>query len=95
LEKVLPLRRKIDEIDDKMLLFLKERVEVCRLIGKTKRSHGIPIRDYKREDEQYRNIMIRASELRLNLQEVKAIYREIIAMCVHAQEGDKPERHSI
>ena len=94
MEKVLPLRRKIDEIDEKIILFLKERVEVCKLIGKTKRNHGIPIRDYPREDEQYRHIMRRASELGLNLHEVKTIYREIIAMCVHAQESDVTESHS-
>jgi len=81
----LSLRRKIDEIDEQILRFLKERVEVCRSVGKTKREHGLPVRDYEREDELYANVMRRASELGLNPQMVKAVYREIIAISVRAQ----------
>jgi len=88
LERILSLRRKIDKIDEQILRFLKERVEVCRSIGKTKREHGIPIRDYEREDELYANIMRRASELGLNPREVKAVYREIVAMGISAQESE-------
>jgi len=88
LEKILSLRRKIDEIDEQILRFLKERVEVCISIGKTKREHGIPIRDYEREDELYANVMRRASELGLNPHEVKAVYRGIIAMSISAQESE-------
>jgi len=88
LERILSLRRKIDKIDEQILRFLKERVEVCRSIGKTKREHGIPIRDYEREDELYANIMRRASELGLNPREVKAVYREIVAMSMRVQESE-------
>jgi len=88
LERVLTLRKKVDEIDEKILYFLKERVEVCKSIGAIKREHGIPIRDYQREDDVYTNIMRKASELELNPQEVKAIYQEIMAMSAHAQEFD-------
>jgi len=84
----LSLRRKIDEIDEQILRFLKERVEVCRSVGKMKREHGLPVRDYEREDELYANVMRRASELGLNPQEVKAVYREIIAMSIRAQESE-------
>ncbi|MDH5770915.1 MAG: chorismate mutase [Candidatus Bathyarchaeota archaeon] len=88
MEKILSLRRKIDEIDEQILRFLKERVEVCRSVGKMKREHGLPVRDYEREDELYANVMRRASELGLNPQEVKAVYREIIAMSIRAQESE-------
>jgi len=91
LEKILSLRKKIDEIDEQILRFLKERVEVSRSIGKTKREHGIPVRDYEREDELYANVMRKASELGLNQREVRAVYREIIAMSVHAQEAETTE----
>jgi len=91
LEKILPLRKKVDEIDEQILHFLKERVEVSKSIGKLKREHGIPVRDYQRENEQYKNVMRRASSLGLNPHEVKAIYREIIAMSIHAQEANKTE----
>jgi len=88
LEKILLLRRKIDEIDEQILRFLKERVEVSKSIGMTKREHGISIRDREREDKLYKDIMRRALELGLNPQEVKAVYRNILAMSVHAQESD-------
>jgi chorismate mutase len=93
LEKVLSLRKKIDEIDEKILLSLKERIEVCKLIGKTKQSQGIPIRDVEREDEHYERIMKRAAELGLNPHEVEAIYEQIIAMGLHAQEPEATENH--
>jgi chorismate mutase len=88
LEKILLLRRKIDEIDEQILRLLKERFEISKKIGETKREHRISLRDYEREGEVYRNVMKRASQLGLNPPEVKAIYREIIAMSVHAQESD-------
>jgi len=88
LERILALRKKVDEIDEKILCFLKERVEVCKSIGAIKREKGIPIRDYQREDDVYTNIMRKASELELNPQEVKAIYQKIMAMSARAQESD-------
>jgi len=91
LEKISPLRKKVDEIDEQILLFLKERVEVSKSIGKLKREHGIPMRDDQRENEKYKNVMRRASSLGLNPHEVKAIYREIIAMSIHAQEAKVTE----
>lgn len=51
MERILALRKKVDEIDEKILYFLKERVKVCKDIGAIKRKHGIPIRDHRREDE--------------------------------------------
>jgi len=94
MERIQSLRREIDEIDERILHFLKDRVKICKTIGATKREHGIPIRDQQREEEQYRHIMKRASELGLDPLEVKAIYREIIAVGMHAQEFDRNERCS-
>lgn len=87
MEKLPHLRRKIDEIDEKILLLLKDRIEVSKLIGKIKRENAVPIRDPKREDEKYRHIIQRASELELDLDEVKNIYKIIMAMSIQAQES--------
>jgi len=87
LERILALRKKVDEIDEKILYFLKERVEVCKSIRAIKREHGISIRDHPREEQIYTDIMRKASELGLNPQEVKTIYQEIIAMSARAQES--------
>ena len=88
MEEILPLRKRINEIDDQILLFLKERVVICKSIGTIKRKHGISIRDYHRENELYARITRKASELGLDPSGVKAVYREIIAMCVQVQEDN-------
>ena len=85
MERIKSLRKEIDEIDERILHFLKDRVEICKTVGAIKRENGIPIRDQQREEEQYRNLMKRASELGLDPHEVKAVYREIIAMGMHVQ----------
>ena len=88
MERISALRKKVDEIDEEILRFLKERMEVCKSIGAIKREHGIPIRDYQREDEVYTKVVRKASELELNPHKVKAIYQKIIAMSAHAQGYD-------
>ena len=88
MERILLLRKRIDEIDEQILRFLKERMEISKSIGTTKREHGIPVRNNQREDELYRNIVRRALELGLNPQEVKAVYQKILAMSIRAQESD-------
>ena len=85
MERIKSLRKEIDEIDERILHFLKDRVEICKTVGTIKRENKIPIRDQQREEEQYRNLMKRASELGLDPHEVKAVYREIIAMGLHVQ----------
>ena len=82
------LRKKVNEIDERILYFLKERMKVCASIGALKKKHKIPVRDYQREDEVYTNIMKKASEMKLDPQEVKAIYQKIMAMCARIQESD-------
>ena len=85
MERIKSLRKEIDEIDERILHFLKDRVEICKTVGAIKLENGIPIRDQKREEEQFRYLMKRASELGLDPHEVKAVYREIIAMGMHVQ----------
>ena len=88
MEKILPLRKKIDEIDEQILRFLKERIDICENIGVIKREHELPVKDAPRENEQYLRITELASKLGLDPKEVRAVYREIIAMSIHAQERE-------
>lgn len=88
MEKILSLRRRIDEIDEQILRLLKERVEIGKIIGKTKREHGTPVKDRQREDELYKRIVRRASELGLDPRDVRAVYQKIITMGIHAQEKE-------
>ena len=45
------MRIKIDEIDDKLLVLFKERLEVSKKIGLLKKKHNIKIIDPQREQE--------------------------------------------
>lgn len=45
------LRKKIDEIDEKLLNLLKERLEVSKKIGEIKKKKNMPIYDPIREQE--------------------------------------------
>ena len=45
------MRKKIDEIDDKLLLLFKERLEVSKKIGLLKKKHNMKIFDPQREQE--------------------------------------------
>jgi chorismate mutase len=85
-EKIAELSQKIDEIDEKILLLLKERFEIAKEIGMEKRKHRMPLRDFERENEKIKEMMEKALELKLDPEAVKEVYRKIIDMSVHAQE---------
>jgi chorismate mutase len=85
LESIVALRKKIDEIDEKIAVLLRNRMELCKRIGAIKRENGIAIRDFEREDEVYLHIMGKALELKLDLQKVESIFKEIIALSVSVQ----------
>jgi chorismate mutase len=79
-------RKKIDEIDDKILLALCERVKVCKAIGDAKKKQSMPIRDLSRESEVFKCIKEKAVQIGLNAGQVEAVYREIVNMCSAVQE---------
>jgi len=79
------LRKKIDEIDEKIVLLLKDRIELCKRIGAVKRENGIAVRDLQREDQVYLNVMGKALELGLDPQKVESIFKGIIALSVLVQ----------
>ena len=85
MENILTLRKKIDEIDEQLVLLLKERMENCRQIGAIKIKHELAVKDSRREDEVYLHVMAKALEFGLNPQKVEAIFRDIIALSVFVQ----------
>jgi chorismate mutase len=80
------LRKRIDEVDEQILQFLSERVEVCRSIGSLKRKQKIPIKDIPRENDVYEHIQKKAATLGLDAVQVEAVYRQIVNMCMAVQE---------
>ena len=85
MKNIVTIRRKIDVIDEKFVLLLKERMDLCKDIGNVKRELGISVKDRRREDEVYLHIMSKALESGLDPQKVEAIFKEIIALSVFVQ----------
>lgn len=85
MKNIVTIRRKIDVIDEKFVLLLKERMDLCKDIGNVKRELGISVKDRRREDEVYLHIMAKALESGLDPQKVEAVFKEIIALSVFVQ----------
>ena len=82
------LRKKIDEIDKKILKLLSERAEIAVKIGKLKKDKGIPFYVPSREAI----ILSKLEELNrgpLPPESVRAIFREIISACRSLEEPTK------
>jgi len=79
------LRKKIDEIDENLVRLLKDRMELCRSIGKIKEEKGLAVKDLRREDEVYLHVMSKALESGLDPQKVEAIFKQIVALGVSVQ----------
>jgi chorismate mutase len=86
MDEIPKLRKKVDEIDDQILLALCERVKVCRAIGETKKKQGMPIHDSSRENEVYRRIKEKSAQCQLDPTQIERVYREIVNMCSAVQE---------
>jgi len=86
MQDIQKLRKRIDEIDEQILLFLGERSEICRSIGLLKRENGIPITDTVRENEVYTKIKGKAPDFGLDVDQIEAIYRQIVNMCSSVQD---------
>ena len=50
-KRILELRKKLDEIDEKMLKLLEKRMNIIKSVGKIKSKLNIPIEDMERENE--------------------------------------------
>jgi len=86
MEDIKQLRKRIDEVDEQILQFLRERTEISKSIGLVKKKHGIPIQDFPRESDVYAHVKEKAADLGLDPVQVEAIYRQIVNMCSAVQE---------
>ena len=85
MKNIVTLRNKIDSTDEKIVLLLKERMDLCKLIGSIKRKNGLAVKDHRREDEVYLHVMAKALESCLDPQKVEAIFKDIIALGLFVQ----------
>ena len=85
MENIVTFRKKIDAIDEKIVLLLKQRMDLCRQIGAIKAEKGLAVKDIRREDAVYLNVMAKALEVSLDPQKVEEIFKDIIALGVLVQ----------
>jgi chorismate mutase len=85
MEDIRKLRKRIDEVDEQILHSLSERTKICAEIGLMKKEQGLPIKDGSREKELFLKVKKRAAEMDLNIAQVEAVYRKIVAMCTSVQ----------
>ncbi|MBN1997781.1 chorismate mutase [candidate division KSB1 bacterium] len=78
------LRRKIDEIDRKILALLCERASVALEIGRTKRDNNLSIIHPERENEILEGL-IAANNGPLSDNHIRKIYHQIISACRNIQ----------
>jgi chorismate mutase len=86
MEELKQLRKKINQVDEKILHAINDRVQICRSIGETKRRMHLPVKDPDREEEVLAHVRKAAKNLELDPLQVTAIYREIVNMCCSVQE---------
>jgi chorismate mutase / prephenate dehydrogenase len=85
LDEIPRIRERIDEIDQKLVLLLKDRYESARLLGRIKRARGIPPRDPEREKIILRKVQETSARLGLNPKLTLPIFKEIFNFSVQAQ----------
>ncbi|MDD1682944.1 MAG: chorismate mutase [Methanoregula sp.] len=86
MQDIKQLRKRVDEVDQQILLALSKRAQICRDIGAAKKEQRLPVKDPLRESEVFKHVKQKAEELALNPLKVEAVYREIVNMCSNVQE---------
>ncbi|MBS7651886.1 MAG: chorismate mutase [Candidatus Bathyarchaeia archaeon] len=79
------LRRKIDKLNEEIMIKLKERVAISMRIGEVKSRTGRPIEDPEREARVIEAVGEQARRYGMDEEGVKRIFREIIRLCREAQ----------
>ena len=72
------MRKKIDEVDDKIVRLIAERIRDSQSIGDEKKKSNKPVEDAAREEKVLAHIKAIAREEKLDEKAIQNIYRQII-----------------
>jgi len=92
LDEIPRIRQRIDEIDQKIILLLKDRYENARLLGRIKRARSIESRDSEREKIILRKVQNSTARLGLEPRLTLPIFKEIFNFSVDAQQNPPRNR---
>ena len=80
------LRKKIDEVDAKIVRLIGERIRVAEEIGKEKKEQGKQVEDREREVWVLKNVGSIAQKENINPEDIEGVYRQIIATSKRVEE---------
>jgi chorismate mutase len=79
------LRERIQQIDDRLVGLLVQRVALAREVGAAKRRAGLPALDPRREAAVVRHAGERARAAGIHDEDVRYIFWHVIGLCRRAQ----------
>ena len=82
------LRTNIEQLDQRIIDLIGERVDLSRQVGDLKRAAGMPTLDPAREAAVLRRVAAQARAAQLPDEPVREIFWHVIALCRSAQTGD-------
>jgi chorismate mutase / prephenate dehydratase len=85
-DEIRPHRETIDRLNVEIMEKLALRQIAALKIGAIKKKYGKPVRDKGREKEILDRIKVKASEHGLDPVAVERVFKEIIRLCVEAEE---------
>ena len=85
-EEIRPHRETIDRINNEIIDKLTKRVKTALSIGEIKKRHGKPVVDKKREQAILDRIREKAEAKNMDPDGLERIFKEIIRLCVEAEE---------
>jgi chorismate mutase-like protein len=77
IDKLADCRRRIDQLDVKIVELLNQRTEIVHEIGRIKRQFSLPVYEPKREDQVFENVSSH-NPGPLNSEALKRIFERII-----------------
>lgn len=83
------LRKKIDQIDTRIVELLSERYHAVKQIGSVKQQNNIPIEDKKREEQALKTLLTHYSKTQEEKRYIRAILKTIQSKSKHIQKGDR------
>ena len=78
-------RNEIEDIDEKIIRLIDQRIDVSKKIFEAKRSEGRPINDPEREKQVLKKAMDLSTELNLDAGAIKNIFEILIGMSIQKQ----------
>ena len=85
-EEIKPYRDAIDRLNNEIISLIAERQQAALAIGEIKMRYGKPVVDKSREQAILDKIKEKAPAKGLNPEALERIFKEIIRLCVEAEE---------